>query len=53
MSMADQNRPDQPVEISGTEARGGAPPGVTRYVLAFGLILVIIVFAVIYNGAFW
>lgn len=51
--MADQNQIDEPVEISGTEARGGATPGVTRYVLGFGLILVIVVFAVIYSGAFW
>ena len=51
--MADQNRPDDSVELSGTEARGGSTPGVTRYVLIFGLILVIAVFALIYSGAFW
>jgi len=33
--------------ISTTDARAGATPHVTRYVLGFGLALVIIVFAVL------
>ncbi|HEX5238806.1 MAG TPA: hypothetical protein VFW39_10135 [Sphingomicrobium sp.] len=30
-----------------TEARGGSTPGVTRYVLIVGLVLVVIIFLVI------
>ena len=51
--MADPNRTEEPVEVSGTEARGGSTPGMTRYILGFSLILVIAVFVLIYNGAFW
>ncbi|WP_277620993.1 hypothetical protein [Sphingomonas turrisvirgatae] len=40
--MADQNE----THISTTEARSGATPHMTRYVLGFGLLLVIIVFAI-------
>ena len=42
--MADNN---EPVELSTTEARAGATPHMTRYVLGFGLVLVIIAFAAI------
>ena len=38
---------DEPEELTTTEARGGSTPGVARNVLAYGLILVIIIFAVI------
>ena len=38
---------DQPEELTTTEARAGSTPGVARNVLAYGLILVIIIFAVI------
>ena len=34
--------------ISTTEARGGTTPHMTRYVLVWGLILVIIAFVLIY-----
>lgn len=40
--MADQNE----THISTTDARAGATPHMTRYVLGFGLVLVIIVFAI-------
>ena len=40
--MADQNE----THISTTDARAGATPHMTRYVLGFGLLLVIIVFAI-------
>jgi len=42
--MADNN---EPVHISTEDARAGATPHVTRYVLGFGLVLVLIAFAVI------
>lgn len=35
------------VHIDRDEARAGSTPGVVRYVLAFGLILVIVAFAII------
>jgi hypothetical protein len=38
---------DEPTEINGTEARGGATPHVTRYVLGISLILVIVLFALV------
>jgi hypothetical protein len=38
---------DQPEELTATAARAGSTPGVARNVLAYGLILVIVVFAVI------
>ena len=34
-------------ELTKTEARAGATPHVTRYVLGIGLVLVIVIFAVI------
>ena len=45
--MADPNH-DQPVQLSTEDARGGSTPGVTRYVLAASLVLVIIAFIAIY-----
>ena len=41
--MADDNRE----HVTTTEARAGATPHMTRYVLSVGLILVIIAFALI------
>ena len=38
---------EDPTEISGTEARGGATPHVTRYVLGISLILIIVLFAAV------
>jgi hypothetical protein len=45
--MADPARPDPPVRETTTEARAGSTPGVARYVLVFGTLLVVIFFAVI------
>ena len=42
--MADN---EEPIHITTDEARAGATPHMTRYVLGFGLLLVIIAFAVI------
>ena len=42
--MADD---DTPTEISGSEARSGATPHVTRYVLGISLAVVIVLFAII------
>ena len=42
--MSDE-RPDQ---ITTTEARAGATPHMTRYVLGVGLALVVVAFAIIY-----
>ena len=42
--MAENN---EPIHISTDRARAGATPHMTRYVLGFGLALVIIAFAVI------
>jgi hypothetical protein len=39
---------DQEQHISATRARGGATPHVTRYVLGWGLGLVIVLFFIIY-----
>ena len=44
--MADP-RSDRPIVETATEARGGSTPGVTRYVLIVGLILVVIIFLII------
>jgi len=38
---------DAPEHVTTTEARAGATPHVTRYVLGVGLVLVIVIFAVI------
>ena len=42
------NRDDEEQHISTTEARAGATPHVTRYVLGWGLGLVILLFFIIY-----
>jgi hypothetical protein len=40
---------DEPVEhVTTTEAREGATPHVTRYVLGWGLALVVVIFALIF-----
>ena len=41
---------EEPIHVTTTEARGGATPHMTRYVLGIGLVLVIIAFAVILYG---
>jgi hypothetical protein len=38
---------DEPLHIDAEKARAGATPHVTRYVLGFGLVLVIIAYAII------
>ena len=40
--MADDN---EPIRINTTEARGGATPHMTRYILPISLVLVIVIFA--------
>lgn len=40
--MAD---PNETVHVTTTEARAGATPGMTRYILAVSLVLVIAIFA--------
>ncbi|WP_164497922.1 hypothetical protein [Sphingosinithalassobacter portus] len=42
--MTEQN---EPIELDTEEARAGATPGMTRYILAISMILVIVLFAVI------
>ena len=39
---------DDKIEISKQDARAGATPHVTRYVLGISLVLVVVVFALIY-----
>ncbi|WP_223276457.1 hypothetical protein [Sphingomonas daechungensis] len=39
---------ERPEQLTTTEARAGATPHVTRYVLGVGLALVIVLFAIIY-----
>lgn len=43
--MAD---PDEQIHINTTEARGGATPGMVRYILIAGLVLVILGFIAAY-----
>ena len=43
--MAD---PNEQIHINTTEARGGATPGMTRYILAGSLVLVIVAFFLIW-----
>ena len=43
--MAEPREP--PVRETTTEARAGSTPGVTRYVLIFGTLLVVIIFVII------
>ena len=38
---------DEPQHVTTTEARAGATPHMTRYVLGVGLLLVIVLFAII------
>jgi hypothetical protein len=45
--MVDPRQSDPPVRETTTEARAASTPGVTRNVLIFGLLLVVIIFAVI------
>jgi hypothetical protein len=45
--MADPRRSDSPVVETTTEARAGSTPGVTRNVLVYGTLLVVILFVVI------
>lgn len=40
--------PDEQITLTTTQARQGATPHVTRYVLSWGLALVILAFGVIY-----
>jgi len=42
--MAD---PEDTTEVSGTEARGGSTPHVTRYVLGVSLVVVVVLFAIL------
>ena len=39
--------PEKPTRLSGEEARAGATPHMTRYILPISLALVIIIFAVL------
>ncbi|HEX8653928.1 MAG TPA: hypothetical protein VF693_01730 [Allosphingosinicella sp.] len=39
---------DAPEHITTTEARGGTTPRMTRYVLGWGLFLVVVAFVLIY-----
>ena len=43
--MAD---PNEQIHLTTTEARGGATPGMTRYILAASLVLVIVAFIAVY-----
>ena len=45
--MVDPRSSEVPIRETTTEARAGSTPGVTRYVLIFGTLLVVILFAVI------
>ena len=45
--MADPLHSEPSVRESATEARAGSTPGVTRYVLVIGTLLVVVLFAVI------
>jgi hypothetical protein len=45
--MADPRRAGPSVEETTTEARAGSTPGVTRNVLVWGTLLVVIIFIVI------
>ncbi len=40
-------QPDEQIEVTKTEARGGSTPHIARYVLVISLVLVIVAFAVI------
>ena len=45
--MAEPRDSEPPVRETTTEARAGSTPGVTRYVLIFGTLLVGIIFVII------
>jgi hypothetical protein len=45
--MADPRHTDPSVVETTTEARAGSTPGVARYVLVIGTVLVVILFAII------
>jgi hypothetical protein len=45
--MAEPKHSEPSVRETATEARAGSTPGMARYVLVFGTLLVIIIFAVI------
>ena len=48
--MAD---PNEQTHINTTEARAGSTPGMTRYILAASLLLIVILFGVLFGtGAF-
>lgn len=38
---------EQPIHVDGEDARAGATPHMTRYILAISLVLVIVIFAVL------
>jgi hypothetical protein len=44
------DRTERPTERTATEARQGSREGVVRYVLAGGLVLVVIAFAIAYGA---
>jgi len=46
--MVDPRSSDPPVTETTTEARAGSTPGVARYVLIIGTLLVILLFVVIF-----
>jgi hypothetical protein len=45
--MADTRQSEPQIVETTTEARGGSTPGMTRYVLVFGVLLVVIAFTII------
>jgi hypothetical protein len=45
--MTDSNDPNKVIHETTTEARAGSTPGVARYVLIVGTVLVIVLFVVI------
>jgi hypothetical protein len=45
--MADSNS-NRPVHLETTEARAGSTPGMTRYILAASLVLIIVAFLAIW-----
>ena len=46
-------RDNEPEHVTTTKARQGATPHMTRYVLGFGLALVVLLFAIILLIAGW
>ena len=47
--MAD---PNEQIHVNTTEARGGATPHMTRYILLASMILIIVVFAFVFANPF-